>query len=520
MCHMCSQGRLNILRLFQTNKQRRSPGRLFYLVCLAAPATLQAQSGLGVFEKSADVGTVGHKGAVEYNADASTYRITGSGANMWARVDAFHFLWRQAQGDISITTDLEWATTGGNAHKKAGPILRSGLEADDAYADLIAHADGLIGLQFRRTKGGPTEEVRTSIKAPATLRLERHGDVISAEVAPRGGTFQPIGAFSLPMPETVYAGLAVCSHDDKVAETAVFSNVAVRAGGVVDPKARAVESTLETIDIETGQRRIVHRDTTHFEAPNWSPDGSTLFYNGGGKLYRIPASGGTAPQLIETGSVRLNNDHGLSPDGKWMAISGSSSPGGSQIWIVPATGGEPRLVAGQRPSYWHGWSPDGKTLAYCAQRNGEFDIYTIPVEGGEERRLTTATGLDDGPEYSPDGQWIYFNSDRTGLMRIWRMRPDGSEQEMVSVGAPSADWFAHPSPDGRWLVYIAYDQSVKGHPANKDVQLRIKPVSGGEARVLATLFGGQGTINVPSWSPDSKHVSFVSYRLVARPATK
>jgi TolB protein len=493
-------------------KRMRKLCFLGWLVC-AFPAGLSAQRALGEFEKSADVGAVEHRGAVEYNPGANTYRITGGGANMWAGADAFHFLWRAASGDISITADFEWVTSGGNAHKKAGPILRSGLAPDDAYADLVAHQDGLIALQFRRTKGGTTEELRTSIKAPATLRLERHGEVISAEVAPIGGAFQPIGALSLSLPETVYAGLAVCSHDVKVAETALFSRVAVRNDGVVDLKQRLVESTLETIEIETGQRRIIHRETAHFEAPNWSPDGRFLFYNGGGKLYRIPAGGGT-PEPVETGALRLNNDHGLSPDGRQMAISGAAS-GGSQIWIVPATGGEPRLVVGERPSYWHGWSPDGKTLAYCAQRNGEYDIYTISVDGGEERRLTTAPGLDDGPDYSPDGQWIYFNSERTGLMRIWRMRVDGSGQEMVSVGAPSGDWFPHPSPDGRWLVYLSYDPSVKGHPPNKDVQLKIMP-PGGEPRVLATLFGGQGTINVPSWSPDSKRFAFVSYRLVAR----
>ncbi len=490
---------------------------LFFFAWLVAacPAALWAQGALGAFEKSGDVGAVERKGSVEYDSGASTYRVTGSGANVWGASDAFHFLWRNASGDISITADLEWVTAGGNAHKKAGPMLRAGLDPDDPYADLVAHADGLIALQYRRIKGGLTHEIRTSVRAPATLRLERHGDVISAEVAPMGGAFQPIGALTIALPETVYAGLTVCSHDAKASETALFSRVAVRNDGLADPKTRVVESTLETIDMETGQRRIVHRESRHFEAPNWSPDASHLFYNGGGKLYRIPVGGGT-PQLIETGSLRLNNDHGLSPDGQWMAISGAAA-GQSQIWIVPATGGEPRLVVPARPSYWHGWSPDGKTLAYCAQRGGEYDLYTISVEGGVERRVTTAPGLDDGPDYSPDGQWIYFNSERTGLMRIWRTRPDGSDQEMVSTGAPSADWFPHPSPDGRWIVYLSYDAGVKGHPANKDVQLRIMP-PGGAPRVLASLFGGQGTINVPSWSPDSRQVAFVSYRLVAGPA--
>jgi Tol biopolymer transport system component len=165
------------------------------------------------------------------------------------------------------------------------------------------------------------------------------------------------------------------------------------------------------------------------------------------------------------------------------------------------------------PSYWHGWSPDGKTLAYCGERNGEYDIYTIPTEGGEEKRLTTSPGLDDGPDYSPDGQTIYFNSVRTGTMQIWRMKADGSDQQQVTSDQYN-NWFPHPSPDGKWIVLLSYEKGVTGHPANKDVMLRMMPAGGGEIQVLAKLFGGQGTINVPSWSPDSRNVAFVSYRLV------
>jgi Tol biopolymer transport system component len=184
------------------------------------------------------------------------------------------------------------------------------------------------------------------------------------------------------------------------------------------------------------------------------------------------------------------------------------------IYVLPATGGEPRLVTPLGPSYWHGWSPDGRTLTYCAQRNGEFDIYTIPVEGGAETRLTTAAGLDDGPDYSPDGKFIYFNSERSGVMRIWRMAPDGTGQEQVTFDEAYADWFPHPSPDGKWVVFLSYDRAVKGHPPNHDVVLRLMPAGGGAPKVIAKLFGGQGTINVPSWSPDSTRFAFVSYRLL------
>jgi Tol biopolymer transport system component len=171
-------------------------------------------------------------------------------------------------------------------------------------------------------------------------------------------------------------------------------------------------------------------------------------------------------------------------------------------------------VTKQGPSYWHGWSPDGKTLAYCAERVGEYDIFSIPVEGGDETRLTNAPGLDDGPDYSPDGKYIFFNSERSGLMKIWRMNADGTDQKQVTLDTEYADWFAHPSPDGKWLVFVSFDKSVKGHPENKDVVLRIMPLGGGKPKVLTSLFGGQGTINVPSWSPDSTQAAFVSYRLL------
>ncbi len=273
-----------------------------------------------------------------------------------------------------------------------------------------------------------------------------------------------------------------------------------------------VESLLEVLDVATGERRVVHRAAVHFEAPNWSRDGAHLLINQGGLLYRVPVTGGE-PARLDTGPVAAcNNDHGYSPDGTLLAIS--CGPGGSRIYVVPAAGGEPRLVMGDSPAYWHGWSPDGTTLAYVAQRDGNYDIYTVPVAGGPERRLTEAPGLDDGPDYTPDGRWIYFNSERTGTMRIWRMRPDGADQQQVTFDEAYADWFPHPSPDGRLLVWLSYASDVEGHPPNKDVVLRIMELEDGTPRVIARLFGGQGTINVPSWSPDSRSFAFVSYRLL------
>jgi len=279
------------------------------------------------------------------------------------------------------------------------------------------------------------------------------------------------------------------------------------------PQLPRIESRLEVLTVATGEREIVWSAPAHFEAPNWSRDGTSLLFNQGGRMFELPL-GDRTPRLIDTGAAtRCNNDHGLSPDGAWLAISHAPERD-SLIYVVAAAGGQPRLVTPKGPSYWHGWSPDGKTLAYCARRDGEYDIYTIPAEGGDESRLTTAPGLDDGPDYAPDGR-IWFNSVRTGVMKIWRMDPDGKNQTQMTHNEEYADWFPHPSPDGTQVVFLSYDRSVEGHPANKDVVLRMMPAGGGEPKVVARLFGGQGTINVPSWSPDSRRLAFVSYRLLS-----
>ncbi len=307
----------------------------------------------------------------------------------------------------------------------------------------------------------------------------------------------------------------MCAHNNDRIERALFTNVELIEGASPAAGTKKMISTLEIVPLASKDRRVVRTTTNHIEAPNWSRDGTSLFFNSrAGRIYRVPVTGGE-PQLIDTAfATRCNNDHGISPDGAMLVISDQSQGDRkSRIYTLPVGGGPPKRITEAGPSYWHGWSPDGATLAYCAERNGEYDIYTIPAGGGGETRLTTEKGLDDGPDYSADGQWIYFNSDRTGLMQVWRMRTDGSQQEQVTRDDFN-NWFPHPSPDGKWLVFLSYENDVKGHPENKDVTLRLMPLVGGKIEVLAKLFGGQGTINVPSWSPDSRRVAFVSYQFV------
>lgn len=486
-----------------------------FIICLDLLLfTCGFQENLGEFEGQTNVGDPEFKGAVQFNAGDGTYQITGGGKNIWGNADEFYYVWRRVEGDLTLTAVIEWAGEGKNAHRKAGWMVRGGLEEDAPYVDAVVHGDGLISLQFRQTVDGLTREVKAPVRAPATICLERDGHLFTLSVAINGEQFQPVATITVELNGNVYAGLVACAHDSTTRETVVFSDVNFKTSGVIAQEERVLESTMEIINVETGERRIVRRAKEHFEAPNWSRDGRTLIYNSKGNLYTLPRTGGQ-PQLLNTGFAnRCNNDHGISPDGKQLAIS-HATEGQSLIYILSSNGGEPRLITEFGPSYWHGWSPDGKTLVYCASRKGDYDIYTIPVQGGKEKRLTNTEGLDDGPDYSPDGKFIFFNSVRTGQMKIWRMKADGSEQVQITYDDNYNDWFSHPSPNGKWLVFLSYEKSVQGHPPNKNVVLRIMPMSGGEPRVLAYLFGGQGTINVPSWSPDSKWVSFVSYRFVS-----
>lgn len=262
-------------------------------------------------------------------------------------------------------------------------------------------------------------------------------------------------------------------------------------------------------EIATGAERVVHAADAHLEAPNWAPDGA-LLVNGGGRLWRL-APGAAALAVVDTGPLtRLNNDHGLSPDGAWLAVSDRTPGGGSAIHVLPATGGTPRRVTAREPSYWHGWSPDGARLAYVANRGAGFQVHDIAVEGGAERALTEGFDHCDGPDYTPDGTWIWFNGERDGAVDLWRIPAEGGTPERMTAG-PSVDWFPHPSPDGAHVLYLAYPPGTRGHPADLSVELRLMPATGGDSRRLTGLRGGQGTINVPSWAPDGAAFAYCRY---------
>jgi Tol biopolymer transport system component len=282
-------------------------------------------------------------------------------------------------------------------------------------------------------------------------------------------------------------------------------------------------SNLEVLDLETGLRRVVFQAPNSIQAPNWTPDGKYLIYNSEGLLYRFNLATGKQEVIDSDFATANNNDHVLSFDGSMLGISHhvAEEDNRSIIFVMPAGGGKPERITTKGPSYLHGWSPDGQYLTYTAERNGEFDIYKISVRRKKEARLTDAPGLDDGSEYSPDGRYIYFNSARTGTMKLWRMNPDGSKQEQVTFDEYN-DWFPHISPDGKQIVFLSFMPDVKAddHPFYKHVYIRRITVPGAAGvkqtitpstpEVIAYLYGGQGTINVPSWSPDGKKIAFVS----------
>ncbi len=492
-------------------------GRLVLILLSMNAKLVLGADGPGIFSGHADIGSVLKPGLAAFDPAKGEYLLAGGGENMWFTNDAFHFAWKKMSGDFTLTASIRFLGTNGNPHRKACLLVRQSLDTGSAYADVAVHGSGLTSLQYRETDGATTHEIQSNVSAPVRVRLEKRGDYVSMWVAPTGGELKTAGGYlMIPIKGDFYVGLGVCAHDNQAIEQAVFSNLELTPVSTPTNATTALESTLETVAIASTDRRVVYHTRDHIEAPNWSHDGKYFLFNSAGRIYKLPATNGT-PQLIDTGTaIKCNNDHGLSPDGTMLAVSDQSGADNkSRIHLLPANGGPARQITPLGPSYWHGWSPDGKTLAYCAERNGEFDIYTMPVEGGAETRLTTTPGLDDGPDYSPDGQYIYFNSERSGTMQIWRMKADGSEPAQLTSDEYN-NWFAHPSPDGKWIVFISYPKAVSSnvHPANKDVLLRLKSLATGKVSVLAKLFGGQGTINVPSWSPDSKNVAFVSYQLV------
>ena len=489
-------------------------------------ATSPPGTPIGQFESHGDIGAPKLAGTAAWNGATQEYTLTAGGTNMWETRDEFHFAWRKMQGDFIVQARVEFIGEGVDPHRKAGIIIRESLDADSAYVDAALHGgDGLTSLQWRRTKGGITEQTELAAASWADMiQLERKGKTYTVYAARFGEPFEKQQVVDVELGDEVFVGLFLCSHNADIIEQAVFRNVRIVRPAKDDfvPYRDYIGSQLELLGVETGHRQIIYSSRQPIEAPNWTPDGTALMVNSSGRtgdwgrILRFDLASREL-SLVDTGfAIRNNNDHVLSFDGTMLAISDQSTDAGeSTIFTLPAAGGTPRRITPLTPSYMHSWSPDGKFLLYAGGRNGGFDIYRIPADGsGPEVRLTTAEGVDDGPEYTPDGKYIYFNSVRSGRMQIWRMSADGRNQERVTNDEYN-NWFPHVSPDGKWIAMISYHDALDAidpsdHPYYKRVYLRSMPIDGGTPTIIAYVYGGQGTINVPSWSPDSKTLAFVS----------
>ncbi len=493
---------------------------LFFLCNIVSAQT----NSIGIFQNHADIGNPKNRGAAQYDEAAQTYTLKGAGYNIWFNRDEFHYVYNRISGDFILTANFEFIGESKVGHRKIGWMVRQSTDAESPHYSAVAHGDGLTVLQWRPLRGAymrdPQDEIFFPKKSFEIIQLERSKDTMIMRVAHPGEPFQTVGKQKImDMPDTVLAGIFICSHDSDIVEQARVWNVRIDKPVAVDynpDKQGYLGCRLETMNVFDGKRKVIRESKGRFEAPNWMPDGKNLLFNENGSLYKIPIEGGT-PEKLNTGSVdRNNNDHGISFDGKMLAISSHRQGlpgGGSSVYILPLGGGDPKMLTEKTPSYWHGWNPNGKEVVFVGMRDsGVYNIFKISVNGGQETPLTfNKSGHVDGPEYSPDGKYIYYNANATGTMQIWRMKPDGSDKEQLTFDECN-NWFPHISPDGKWMVFISFPPDIDpaAHPSHKRVMLKLMPLTGGGPRVIAYLYGGQGTINVPSWSPDSKHIAFVS----------
>lgn len=491
---------------------------LYFLVAIAA---FSQEKPVGVFQDYTDVGNPKKTGATLYDQGTQTYTLKGSGYNIWFERDEFHFAYKKLKGNFIVTADFGFVGDGMDPHRKVGWMVRESKADNAAHYSAVVHGDGLTVLQWRKLRGAfmrdPQDEIFTSKSHFQTIQLERDGNELIMRAAHPGEPFHVVGSVVMnDMTDEPLVGLFISSHNVEAVEEARVWNVRIDQPvdeGYNPGRDGYLGCRLEILSVFDGKRKVIHEEPGRFEAPNWMPDGKRLIINKDGSLYTIPVDGG-ALEKINTGNVtRNNNDHGISFDGKMLAISSSTEGAGSAVYVVPIGGGDPKRLTENTPSYWHGWAPNNKEVVYVGQRDGKnYDIYKIPIKGGEEIKLTSNQGTHmDGPEYSPDGRFIYYNGSQSGTMQIWRMKPDGSAREQLTFDGYN-NWFPHISPDGKWMVYISFppDIPVNAHPSYKRVTLNLMPVSGGAPRIIAYLYGGQGTINVPSWSPDSKSIAFVS----------
>ncbi|MBM1105802.1 TolB family protein [Aurantibacter crassamenti] len=489
-----------------------------FLILLLSWSIVSAQNKIGQFDRSTAIGDCKHEGKVAYSEDNQTYTLSGSGTNMWFGSDEFQYLWTTIQGDFILRTEVAFVGEGVDPHRKVGWIVKNSLDPNSKHVNASTHGDGLTSLQYRKEIGADTEEVVSTATHPDVIQLERKGNTFIMSTAKFGEEFTSVTLDAVQLDTEVYIGIYMCSHNPEVVESAIYRNVRIIKPVEPDfkPYRDYIGSNLEIMDVETGQREIIYQSAHSIQAPNWTVDGKKLIYNSKGRLYNYELATHSISSLNTGFAVNNNNDHVLTFDGKLLGISNHNQDDGgtSAIYYLPTEGDSlPKLVTkkGVGASYFHGWSPDNKKMVFTGNRGGAYNIHTVDVDSGKEEKLTDLTTLDDGPEYSPDGKHIFFNSARTGTMQLWRMKANGKKQTQLTFDKYN-DWFPHVSPDKKWIAFISFPSDIdpNDHPFYKHCLLRIMPYEGGEPKVIGYIYGGQGTINVPSWSPDSKKIAFVT----------
>jgi TolB protein len=497
---------------------------LLPLFAATVPALTPAERDpVGIFQGQTDVGSVSPPGTAAYDSHIDAYALTSAGANTWYHVDGFHYLWKRVSGDWTLTADIAFPPAAyshePNPHRKGILMFRQTLDAGAAYAALSVHGSGMPALQYRRERGANTEDIELNINLPKTIRIEKRGDMFTVFLSASGEPLHQIGASTrLHLKSPFYVGLGALSHDVDTTDHVQFSRVTLQRPAAAKNTPPILYSTLQTIQIEDQYRRatVIRSVPTVMQSVNWLPDGKSLYVHEDGHLERIdyldpPA--GAPPQPITVGTlVDCSGNYGLSPDGRWLAVSCADTPRGElQVYVLPPAGGNAarRLSHGAQSSFFHAWSPDSRIVAFTRGSASKADIFTIPAAGGEESRLTH-DAINDGPDFSPDGQFIYFDSSRSGSTQIWRMHPDGSQPEQITDenGQNSSP---HISPDGKNLAFL----SQPGNPGSRvgDAALKIMAFSDGLIRTLADFQGDRGSFAMYSWG-DVNHLAFVSYQMV------
>jgi TolB protein len=493
---------------------------MFVVALLISPLALSApEKPLGAFDHRLDVGNPKLAGDTVYNPSDQTYTLSSPGPNADNALEQLPLAWRKIKGDFIVQATVRFAGTGARPRRELGIMARDALAGSSRYAAASVHGDTVTALQYRAADGAAAQ-VEVSSFHPTEIQFARTGNRFTFSSAVFGEDYKSVSQ-DMALADEVYVGPFVASHEAGVVAQAVFSNVRViiPPGPGFKMYSDYLGSHLEVMDVSTGHRRILHDEPGSIQSPNWTPDGKLIYNSAGGVMFTYDMATGTIAEL-NTGACRQNNnDHVLSFDGKMLALSNfTGEPRRSVAFILPVTGSDhPKQVTSPEAghTFLHGWSPDGKKLVFTGGRKGETgdyrNLWSVDVETKVETALTPPGTLDDGPEYTPDGKYIYFNSVRTGTMQIWRMRPDGSSPEQITFDE-SNDWFPHISPDGKWLVYIAFpkDMNPWSHPFYKQCYIRLMPTSGGVPKTIGYIYGGQGSMNTPGWSPDSKRIAFVS----------